>query len=304
MISETCIKPNFFILGAPKCGTTAISEYLRDHPSIFMSDPKELHFFSRDIRSSPYAKTLDDYLNFFSNAGDRHQIRGEASAEYLMSSCASKEISERFPNAKILVMLRNPAELVYSFYSQLVKHGEETILDFEKAWGLQETRRLNLKLPRFCTVPGLLQYAQVGRLGSQVVSLREHFRDDQIHYILFDDLQSNIQQVYDDLLQFLEVRHDGRKTFPRCNEALQYKSVKLGQYPKLLRARFSGPLSIMRNRFGFKGSGVLRLIDLFNVKSQANPKMTEHTRDMLNSFYRDEVDLLSRCLGRDLSAWH
>jgi hypothetical protein len=72
------VKPNFFIVGAPKCGTTALYEYLRPHPNIFMPKVKEPHFFAKDLGTYPFIKTLEDYTRLFAAAGSRHLRVGEA----------------------------------------------------------------------------------------------------------------------------------------------------------------------------------------------------------------------------------
>ncbi|MCP2728272.1 sulfotransferase family protein [Limnofasciculus baicalensis] len=101
-------KPNLFVVGAPKCGTTSMHNYLGQHPEIFMSSPKELHYFSRDIDCfTGKIKELYNYLQLFDSAGNAKYI-GESSPEYLYSEVASQQIKELCSDAKIIIMLRNP----------------------------------------------------------------------------------------------------------------------------------------------------------------------------------------------------
>ena len=127
-------KPNFFIIGAPKCGTTALSEYLKDHPQIYFSDPKEPHYFTFDFEQYRLTKTLEEYLELFAAATPQHQAVGEGSVFYLYSSVALEKIREFDPQAKIIVMLRNPIDMIYSFHSQLLFSADESETSFEQAW--------------------------------------------------------------------------------------------------------------------------------------------------------------------------
>src|SRR3972149_11450918 len=121
--------PNFFIVGAPKCGTTAMYTYLKQHPEVFMSDLKELHFFGTDhhrINYTPYTK--EQYLSFFDGAGDKRRI-GEASTSYLYSERAAVEIKEFNPFARIIIMLRNPVDVMYAYHHTNLSGGFEYIPD-------------------------------------------------------------------------------------------------------------------------------------------------------------------------------
>ncbi len=161
------VKPNFFIVGAPKCGTTALYEYLRPHPNIFMPELKEPHFFAKDLGTYPRIKTLEDYTGLFAGSTPEHLRVGEASVYYLRSSVAIANIHGFNPDARIIAMFRNPVDMVYSLHSQLLYWSEEIEPDFETAWRLQERRSQGLQLPPHSRGSFLLQYAQVGRFGTQ-----------------------------------------------------------------------------------------------------------------------------------------
>ena len=127
-------KPNFFIVGAPKCGTTALYEYLRPHPHIFMSKVKEPHFFANDLGTYPFIKTLEEYTRLFTDSNEQHVRVGEASVYYLRSATAIANIHQFNPHAKIIAMFRNPVEMVHALHSQLLYVSEESESDFETAW--------------------------------------------------------------------------------------------------------------------------------------------------------------------------
>ena len=130
------VKPNFFIVGAPKCGTTALYRYLRLHPNIYMPAKKEPHFFAQDLGSYPAIKTMDQYSALFAGAEPRHTGIGEASVYYLRSTVAIPNIRAFNPEARLIAMFRNPVEMVHSFHSQLLYWSEESVTDFEAAWRL------------------------------------------------------------------------------------------------------------------------------------------------------------------------
>jgi hypothetical protein len=129
-------RPNFFIVGAPKCGTTALYEYLRLHPNIFMPQYKEPHSFATDLGAYPLIKSPDAYAELFRDACGRHLRVGEASVYYLRSSTAIANIHDFDPEAKIIALFRNPVDLVHALHAQLLYVGEEVVPDFEAAWRL------------------------------------------------------------------------------------------------------------------------------------------------------------------------
>jgi len=101
------MKPNFFIVGAPKCGTTSMTEYLKQHPDIFIPEEKEPHYFGSDLEYPRITKTEAQYLRLFSEAQDERRL-GEASVWYLFSQRAAQEIYEFNPLSRIIIMLRTP----------------------------------------------------------------------------------------------------------------------------------------------------------------------------------------------------
>jgi len=140
--------PDFFIVGAPKCGTTAMSDYLRQHPEIYMPQRKEPHFFGSDL-DAPYPYFIRDkeqYFSLFAEAKDEKRV-GEASVWYLYSKRAAFEIKEFCPTASIIIMLRNPVDMIYSLHSQRLFTGNEDIPDFEEALEAEEDRKRGLRIP-------------------------------------------------------------------------------------------------------------------------------------------------------------
>ena len=296
--------PNFFIVGAPKCGTTALYEYLRLHPNIFMPELKEPHFFAKDLGSYPRIKTLDDYTKLFRGAAARHLRVGEASVYYLRSSVAIRNIREFNPDAKIIAMFRNPVDMVYSFHSQLLYWSEETEPDFETAWRLQERRSRGLDLPPKSRGAFLLQYAEVGRFGSQVERLLSIFPSSQVKLILYDDFTASPETVYGEVIAFLELPHDRRTRFPRVNENKRARLAWLRQFyrkpPDVLR----GAVRTLKRAVGEEWLVAVKrkIVDLNTTRERRKP-LSPAFRAELEETFAAEVALLSRLMNRDLSHW-
>lgn len=305
-------RPDFFLVGAPKCGTTALSEYLRTHPAVFFSDPKEPQFFCDDFRllrpEHRRLASLDEYLELFREAGPAHRAVGEGSTWYLYSEVALHRIREFAPDARILAMVRNPVDLVASWHAQLLLMWEESVEDFPAAFALGRARREGRDIPETCTVPPLLDYAAVGRLGSQVERLLATFPAAQVKVVVFDDFVADTAAVYADVLAFLGLPHDGRKEFPRVNpnevhasRALARADWAVGNLGRI------GPLRRIvragKKAMGLEGRRLLKVPKGAHTRPESRRPMEPEFRDRLATLFRDDVELLGRILGRDLSHW-
>ena len=298
------VKPNFFIVGAPKCGTTALHQYLRRHPNIFMPRVKEPHFFAADLGTYPIAKTLEEYSRLFEAVTEEHLRVGEASVYYLRSSVAIPAIRAFNPDAKIIAMFRNPVDAVYALHSQLLYCSEELVPDFEVAWRLQERRSRGMDLPSTTRSPLLVEYLQVGRFGTQAERLLSIFPSSQVKLILYDDFATSPRQVYDEVIEFLGVPRDDRDEFPRINENKRARLAWLRDFsrrpPPVLRRAFRG----MKRAMGEKGlTAAKKKIVAMNTVRVRRPPLSPSFRAELVESFRDEVALLSQILKRDLSSW-
>jgi hypothetical protein len=298
------VKPNFIIVGAPKCGTTALYEYLRPHPNVFLPEIKEPHFFAKDLGTYPRIKTLEEYTEIFAASTEQHLRVGEASVYYLRSSTAIPNIGEFNPDARIIAMFRNPVEMVHSLHSQLLYVAEENESDFETAWRLQERRSRGLDLPPRSRGAFLVQYAEVGKFGTQVQRLLSVFPRAQVKLILFDDFAASPQRVYDEVIDFLDIPHDNRSGFPRVNDNKRARLTWLRNLarkpPPALRDAVRG----LKQAVGAEGLSAVKkkIVDLNTVKERRRPLSPEFRAELVETF-RDEVALLSRQLNRDLSHW-
>lgn len=298
-------EPNFFIIGAPKCGTTALYEYLKDHPEIYMSTPKEPHYFSTDFPSkSATFRTKDSYLKgCFTDVKPHHKAVGEASVWYLFSKTAIRNIKEFNPDARIIVMLRNPVDMVYSLHSQMRHSFYEDEKDFEKAWVLQETRKKGQKLPRRCNEVQFLQYFDVACFAAQLERVYEQFPQKQVKIIFFDDFCANPRQVYHDVLRFLEVSDDQRRDFSVVNANKEHRLYTLGNFlshpPKFITA----PIFKLKAIIGIKRLGVLDFFIMLNRQMFKRKPLSSDMKKVLIEVFKDEVVLLEKLTERNLSDW-
>ncbi len=217
-------KPDFFIIGAPKCGTTSLSKYLRSHPNVCMSALKEPNYFAFDLQL-PGPNSLEEYLGLFSNcSGD--SLWGEASTHYLCSQVAVPEILKLNPNAKFIVMLRNPVEMAESLFFEARHHLAEKERKFERAWKERESRSLTIRYDYVCDVGNQLE-----RLYNTVSSR------DLVHVIHFDNFIKNTAVEYRKVLNFLNLPDDGKIDFTQFNKRKDMKSRLVGDILRALESK-------------------------------------------------------------------
>lgn len=289
--------PDFFIIGAPKCGTTSLAAYLDENPDIFISKPKEPWFFSTDL--GPLTTSWSSYRKCFDGATDRHAAVGEASVTYLLSDNAIDGILRFNQDAKFIVMLRNPVEMAYSLHSEAVYQGYETQSDFRRAWDLQGRRSRGARVPwhvKWLKQEWQLQYRRVCSVGTQLHRLFSQVDRANVKVVLFDEFKNNTKGVYEGVLEFLGARQDGRTEFPVYNES---KRVGL-PWLMVLRpivTRFKKNVGID------KSFGVLTKLTGVNSKPAPRHKLPTELQERLYNSFREEIDTLETLLECDLGDW-
>ncbi|HEV2498220.1 MAG TPA: sulfotransferase domain-containing protein [Terriglobia bacterium] len=293
-------RPDFFIVGAPKCGTTALYTYLKAHPKIFMPALKEPQFFAEDILGQKRnVCTCEDYLALFEAANDERRI-GEASTAYLGSALAAKRIKAFNPVAQIIVMVRNPADMMYALHSHRRYEGEEEITDFETAL---EADEMNIKLrgdgPKR---PSGLAYRQVASFSLQISTYFAEFGRDNVHVIVYEDFKGDTRQVYKHTLNFLGVPTDFEPQFPVINPNCRVRSGTIQRIvrrpPMFLRTVSHAMMPLPARRL--IGNCIRRL----NEPVEPRPTMPAELRRRLLRDFGREVEELGLLLNRDLSGWH
>ena len=306
-------KPNFFIIGAPKCGTTALATYLREHPNIFLPNEKEPHFFATDLWQfhDYYTKSEDDYAALFAGVSAEHQAVGEASVFYAYSHDALENIKAYNPDAKLIMMVRNPIDLVYSLHAQYVYNGfDETEADFERAWALQDERQAGSKLPPKYVgttdrAAEMLQYRSLGKLGEQVERLYKVFSAEQIKVIVFDDFKADVAAAYQSTLQFLGLPADERQNFERINANSERRAAGLRHYAKSLSTNKTAihAWRKVKRVLGIQSLGIMDKIDNATTVEVKREVLSAEFRSQIKQVFQADIDHLSSQLGRDLSHW-
>ncbi len=286
-------KPNFFIIGAPKCGTTALYSWIKDHPDVFMPEQKEPHYFAQHL-SDRYCRVRaqENYLALFDNAS-KTQICGEASVLYSFYPNSIKQILNFNKDAKIIFMVRNPLEMVQSYHQQLINNLEETVSNFENAWNLQDKRAQGHKIPYSSQDADLLQYREKSRLGSQLQKLNAIVPKKQLMVITLDEMAQDPLNVYDKVLQFIGVVPDERQDFQKENEAFLVRFKLLRQIlikHNWLRKIFITIIPTQR-------------LNLLNRKKINKKILSPVLKEQLIQEFENEMKLIEKYLEQNFPEW-
>ncbi len=292
-------RPGFFIVGAPKCGTTALNNYLAQHPDIFMAE-KELHFFGSDLKMKERI-SKPEYLNNFQNVEEK-KLTGEASVWYLFSKNAAKEIKEFSPDAKIIIMLRDPLEMLHSLHSQHLFNANEDVGDFEMAIKLDDERKKGNNLPDSLDFFELPLYRETVLYAEQVKRYLDIFGKENVYIILYDDFKNNTRKTVDETFKFLGVngKNDIKFEVVNPNKRIKFLSLhRILKYPpeklkKIIRTIL--PVKKMRH-------ALMVLLFKLNTREAKRKKIEERVNNQLKDFLTDDIKKLGKLINRDLSKW-
>jgi hypothetical protein len=306
--------PNLFLVGAPRCGTTALYTYLRAHPDVFMSPVKEPHYFSTDLFQPPPQIPIADesaYLHLFAGATDETWL-GEASPYYFYSAVAPSAIEAFSPDARVVITLRNPADLMYSSYchgvrAALFHDAQETAPSFERALAEGPARLRGESLPAGAPAePGrclYLCYRELGRLAERVERIMHRFGRDRVHTVVFDDLSSDAPTAYDAICRFLDIDPSPRPSFDLS--AAQRAAAVRPRSPRLARLLWRpGRSSAAAARMLLPArarSAVRDMLQRWNDRPP--PAMEPSTRRRILDECATDVRRLGELIGRNLDHW-
>jgi hypothetical protein len=293
------LAPDFFIVGAPRCGTTALNNFLRRHPEIFIPPVKEMHFFGADLKSpSPYHRNREKYLAQFDPAGGQKRA-GEASVWYLYSREAPAEIKEFNPDSRVIIMLRNPVDMVFSLHAKLLLIGDENILDFKKAMAAEEERKRPFMQPDGTCPVASVFYRETVKFARHVRRWQEVLARDRVHIIIYDDLAKDPGLVARQVLRFLEVDERLAPEFETVNENRRPRSLRLHRFlqkppPLLWKAR-----RLLLPAGWHPGQTVMKMNAPVEPRSAMDPAFKRE----LQKEFLPEVESISALMGRDLTHW-
>jgi hypothetical protein len=303
--------PDFFIVGHPKCGTTALYEMLRHREAIFMPSLKEPQFFSREMRTGTrparLPDTLDDYLALFAPAR-ADQILGEASPSYLRSATAAALIAELQPAARVVAILREPASFLRSLHLQFLRNHVESERDFGKAISLEEARRGGSRMPRDSHRPADLFYSEHVRYVDQLRRYHAVLPREQVLVLIYDDFRADNEGTVRSVLRFLDVDDSGDIDVLDANPSVRLRSGQMENAVKGLPGGHGGiaraarvpvkALTSQRLRHGALRFARRRL--LYTEPAAPDDILMRELRHR----FKGEVVALGEYVGRDLvSLW-
>ena len=293
-------QPDFFIVGAPKCGTTAMNDYLRQHPQIFMPERKDITYFGADLKFERPRITREEYLFLFQNEKDTLRI-GESSVWYMYSKTAAEEIKSFSPSASIIVMLRNPVDMLYAQHSQFLYNCNEDIPDFEIALNAEPARKQGKRIPRQAHFVQGLFYRETVKYTEQLLRYFDVFGHRKVHVILYDDFKQDTAKAYKNTLKFLGVDPSFRPSFQVINPNKTLRSRRLQE---LLVAPPSVLNKIYKRLTPRTLQGhLMKRLKRMNTQHTKRPTLDPDLRQRLQVEFQPEVQQLANLLGRDLSSW-
>lgn len=296
-------RPNFLIVGAPKAGTTSLCHYLGQHPHVFMSTPKEPHFLATDLGGYREVRTRLDYEQLFAGAGPAQRRLGEASVFYLYSQFAARHARHYLPDARIIVMLRNPVDLIQSLHAQLVYSRDEDKADLATAWKLNSCRKNGYRIPPRCRCSTVLWYDEIAKQGEQVARWQRYFPPHRIKFVCFDDFVADTGAAYREVLEFLDLPDDGRTSFEPQNVRKRQKSGLLADFTERTPRWLVSLALRTKQALGIERWGVLDRLRRWNVCAAERRTATRSLRAEIRAKYAQDVARLSSLIGRDLSHW-
>lgn len=312
------VLPNFFIVGAPKAGTTSLYHYLDQHPDVYMSPVKEPNYFAEEIRLGNISAQWQgwaqreedslqlylhgpmqekrfggivsrwpDYLKLFEKVTDEKAI-GEASVCYLWSKTAARNIASNTPNAKIVMILRNPVDRAFSQYKQAVVSGL-----IGKSFREQVRESLNNKFDQFELLNPFLEF---GLYYEQVKRYTERFPSENVRIYLYEEYRAAPTRITTDIFRLLtvdpqffpDVSEKHLETFLPRFKWLSFMLKKWGVWPRLKNIVPADLVPVVKKV-------------ICRSKQRAEPDPVDRVR--LTNYYREDISRLSDLIKRDLRPW-
>ncbi|MFM2312342.1 MAG: hypothetical protein RLZZ04_1618 [Cyanobacteriota bacterium] len=290
--------PNFLIIGAAKAGTTALYEYLQQHPQIYLTPTKETNFFAFAGEIINFQGPGDEALKDFSITdlntyqAEFEQVTqelalGEACPSYLYFPQAAARIKQYIPDTRLIVILRNPVERAYANFLHIVRDDRETHRDFALALQAEATRIAN-------NWEWFWHYIQVGFYGQQLQRYYEMFAPSQIKVYLYEDLKENAIATLQDIFRWLEVDDTFVPDMAlRPNKSGMPKNKLLHQI-----LTKPNPLKTL-----FKPLFPAQIRQKIQHQNLNTPQISPEVRQQLLDLYRVDILQCQDLINRNLSAW-
>lgn len=295
-------KVDFFIVGFPKCGTTALYSCLAQHPNICFSTIKEPFYFSTDFPNRQVITSSSQYQNLFKHHKSG-QLRGEATACYIYSDSAPERIANLYPAAKIIILIRQPVEMIQSLHANQVRVFDEPLKKLEDAWDAQSKRAAGELIPANCREPAFLQYANMGRQAHHIQRFQNYFSADQQKIFFFDDWKENSQLLFDQVCHFLGIPTQAIPA-PEKNSALSYMNKRHENVGRIIRFITQNPTLLrLKNKFGIMNLQSEKWIRKHLMQPSLPPTLSPECNDEILATLEADIQQLETLTGRSLTHW-
>lgn len=294
-----------YLVGAPKCGTTSLARWLAEHREVYLSVPKEPYFWAADyprMRAHYGFDSRSAYEGLYANpAAQAAALRVDGSTTYLYSQCAVADIDVAVPEARFVVTVRNPVDLLVSYHRTQLVALNETETDFGAAW----RRSLRGALPATDPLdPKLLDYPMVGRLGAAIERLLDTVARERVHFVLFDDLSSDPSRTWQELTDFLGVQAEPEPGFDVHNASNKaYRSAILRRLTHRPPALVEAPIRRLRQWSRTTTNPVVAAGKARMWRSEALPRVSDEVRSEVAEYLRTDIAKLATLLERSLPQW-
>jgi len=290
-------KIDFFILGSPKTGTTALHAILNNDKNVFLPNFKEPHFFADDLGGYKAHSEEVEFMRLYSDS--KSKLNGDASIFSLYSSVAVDNILKHNPEAKFIVMIRRQYEAVPSFHGQVLFTQDETESDLEKAWDLTEKRRNNKEVPSSCKSSKILDYKSMYSYAEQLERLYKKVKKEHVLVVLHDDFKTQNKVELQRIADFLSLNKTNLKNIiANKNEVNRFPLIA-----RLLRHPPKSVKSIKRLLLGRRGKGVYHSLLKLNSKEQKRTFLHNTVKAKIIGNYFEDIEKLEVLLNRDLTSW-
>jgi len=286
------MKVDFFIVGAPKSGTTSLYHYLSEHPQVEMSSQKEPDYFSDKAiheQGMYYAKnrvdTLDKYESLF--VQKESVVYGEASVSYLFYENVAEDIKKYNPNAKIIIMLRDPIERAFSHY----------LMDYRLGLISDSFENVLAKISKHKNAHLFYQqYIEVSKYSRQIQRYLDFFEKDNILFIDYEDFKKNVSKTVDQVYNFLNISTEFVADINTKHNTFimpKNKIIRLIYSFVFLRKilTFLFPVYLVKN------------IRVLLFKSDKKPELLKETRSLLSIIFNDDIKKMEEVLAKNYSKW-
>lgn len=296
---------DFFIVGLPKSGTSALAQFLDEHPEVCMSRPKEPGYFAADLitESDEFhgrpvymrARTESEYRNMYRHCHSE-KLLGDATPVYLYSKEAAKTIYKHNPQSKIIILLRHPVEFMQAMHMQYINTGTEDTYDFSEAMQKEAERKQGREISKYAVCPSLHYYRERAEYTPQVKRFADLFDPENILILTHEEFKEDNAQTYETVLDFLDLSKSHQPNFENVNPSQRPRSYKLHRilnnvrFKSMLR-RFLGPQFYTRIK-----NAVAQVV----MKPKRRQPISQNLYQELKVETKPDVERLSKLIDRDM----